>query len=86
MKKYPLLMVSEFVDYVSNLMDEHPHEDYYWIFAALCNDESSTDEELKLNLLNDNVHPVLVKELVELREYFWNFRYTKDYFWNPEYK
>ena len=86
MKKYPQESVETFVQYVSDVMDEYPYEDYYWIFAALCNDETSDDDTLRAHLFKDGVPPLLIAKLMEVREYFWDFRYVRDYFWNPEYK
>jgi len=80
------LSVSEFVDYVSSVMDKYPNEDYYMIFATLCNDENSTDDELRDYLSENEVSAFLIGKLMEVREYFWDMNYVKDYFWNLEHK
>lgn len=86
MKAYPQSTVDEFVKYVYDLMDEYPHEDYYWIFAVLCNDETSSDDELGGYLFKEGLPVFLIGKLIKVREYFWDMSYVKDYFWNPEYK
>ena len=85
MKAYPQSTVDEFVKYVSDIMDDYPNEDYYWIFAVLCNDENSTDVELGKQLFDEGVSVFLIEKLIEVREYFWDMNYAKDHFWNPEY-
>jgi len=78
MKPYPQMTVDEFIEYISNVMDEYPYEDYYPIFGTLCNDDVSSDDELGGLLFKYGTPPLLIGKLMEVREYFWDFRYAKE--------
>jgi len=49
-------------------------EDY--ILATLCNDEVSTDEELLEYFQSEDIE--LIKQLLKKRDYFLDFRFTKN--------
>ena len=83
MKPYPKMSVDEFTEYISNVMDDYPNEDYYWLVAVLCNDENSTDDDLKNWLVIENyANKNLVNKFLEMREYFLDFRYSQCIFDN----
>lgn len=76
-KAYPKMSVEEFIDYLSSIMSEYPDENYDMIFDRLVNDEYSDDDKLGAILFKDGVPPLLIGKLMEVREYFWDFRYAQ---------
>ena len=77
MKPYPEMTVDEFIEYISDVMDEYPHEDYYILFMRLVNDDVSDDKEMKSLLIEDDIDVKLINALIPAREYFWDFNYAK---------
>lgn len=77
MKPYPQMTVDEFGMYISDVMDEFPHEDYYIIFMRLINDDVSDDKEMKSLLIEDEVNGILADKLILIRNYFWDLRYSR---------
>jgi hypothetical protein len=77
MKSYPQETPKVFVDYISGVMDDYPHEDYYYIFQKMVNDDVSSDDELAGELFKAQVPVFLIAKLMEVREYFWDFSYSQ---------
>lgn len=77
-KPYPQMTVKDFLTWLTLLLEQYPQEDHEYIISCLCNDENSTDDEILTNLVFNGSNPDYVKALISMREYFWDFSYTKE--------
>jgi len=76
-KAYPEMSVGEFNEWLSKLGEwffDAPHD---FILDQLVNNETATDEELGEYLINNGAPSTFVIELIPMRAYFWDFRYSQ---------
>jgi hypothetical protein len=78
MKAYPYGSVEEFTKIIEDLFYSNPDENYHMIFNRLINDEYASDPEMEALMFGDDVAQEVVDTLIPLRNYFWDFNYTKD--------
>lgn len=76
-KSYPQMQVRDFVTWVTELIERFADADHEFIFDQLCNNENSSDAELRDHLIDNDTCPDFVTELITMREYFWDFRYCQ---------
>ena len=84
MRSYPQETPEIFIEYISKVMDEYPKEDYYFIFGILVNDENANDNTLGAYLFKNEVPVFLIRKLINVREYFWDLRYS-NLLWENKY-
>ena len=76
-KPYPEMSVEDFNEWISKLGEyfyDAPHE---LIMDQMVNNEVSTDEELSEYLIDAGADPRFIEELIPMRPYFWDFRYSQ---------
>jgi hypothetical protein len=78
MKPFPQMSVEDFNEWISKLSEYFFDADHEFILGELINDENSTDEELSAHLITCGTDKDFVTELIAMREYFWDFRYSQN--------
>ena len=74
---YPQMSIESFTAWFDDLRDRYPNESQY-IIDTIANDEVSDDNELQQHLIACGVNSEYVKELIAMREYFWDFGYCQN--------
>ena len=77
MKPFPQMSVEDFNEWISKLGEYFFDAGHEFILGELINDETSTDEELQAHLITCGANKDFVTELISMREYFWDFRYSQ---------
>ena len=76
-KPYPQMSIEDFSTWISELGEYFSHEDHCFIMDQMINNDVATDEELKEYFLENGVDLEFIEELIPMREYFWDFRYSQ---------
>ena len=71
------LTIEKFTEFIEELFQKYDF-DTQFVYQVLCNDEWSSDEELLQYLTENGVDESLVKQLLTVREYFWDIKYVKN--------
>ena len=74
------MSVEEFHDWFYTLYEDprYARINWPWVIDTLVNDENSEDAELEDYLSEEDGYNTLVKELLDKRNYFLDFRYIQD--------
>jgi hypothetical protein len=77
-KAYPIMSISEFNIWLSKLGEWFFDEPHDFIMDQMINNETATDEELEEYLIKNGANSIFVNELIPMRSYFWDFRYSQN--------
>jgi len=76
-KPYPEMSSAEFQEWITGIQDNYEENNHELINQVLINDENSSDNELLLFLIKNNIDADYVKAVLPMRNYFWDFRYSQ---------
>jgi hypothetical protein len=71
------MTTAEFQDWITGVQDNYEENNHELINQVLINDENSSDNELLLFLIKNNIDADYIKTLIPMRNYFWDFRYSQ---------
>jgi len=77
MKPYPQMSIEDFNHWIAKLGEYYSYADHEFIMDAMINDEFSTDTELSAHLISNGANPDFIAELITMRAYFWDFKYSQ---------
>jgi len=75
---YPQMSEQDFRTWISEVLERFSDTDPDFTLDQMVNDEVSGDEELQAYLISNDVNPEFVAELIPMRAYFWDFRYSQN--------
>jgi len=77
-KPYPQMTIEDFLLWVEEVQNKFKGEKHKFITSVLINDENNSDTDMLIDLVTRNkCNPDYINELLPMRQYFWDFRYSQ---------